>query len=375
MNNNLKTLNTEMEESLQKYVHSENISQVLVAVSVPNQKTMLFTNSKASLNKSEFPIASITKTFTAALTLKLFQQGKLKLDNNLGQYFPQYPKWSNITVQMLLNQTSGLPDYINTPNFFIKMAAHPRHLYSSQKLLEIAYNMKQNFVPGKGWAYSNTNYLLLGLIAEKSSGQSLSHLYNQYFFKPLQLNQTFYSAGYFPKDIETKMMPGFFAQYNATPTNMTWVQGAGGIVSTPDDLIIWAKEIYSEEIPQYFTMIKHYRMALSTGQATSDLNTPSNGFAVFSINTPYGIMWYTPGLASGYRNILAYFPCEGVFIVSSINNGNTQSTSTASLLNLMMNTISKNAVTRQAISHYQKTYSLPAYCQLPKPTTTTLPNF
>ena len=120
MNNNLKTLNTEMEESLQKYVHSENISQVLVAVSVPNQKTMLFTNSKASLNKSEFPIASITKTFTAALTLKLFQQGKLKLDNNLGQYFPQYPKWSNITVQMLLNQTSGLPDYINTPNFFIR---------------------------------------------------------------------------------------------------------------------------------------------------------------------------------------------------------------------------------------------------------------
>lgn len=217
----------------------------------------MFSNSQANFKKIYFPIASITKTFTAALIVKLSDQGKLTLTNTIGQYFPQYPKWGQVTIEMLLNQTSGLPDYINTPNFFIKMAHNPNHLYSAEELLNLAYQMTITFNAGQGWGYSNTNYLLLGLIAEKVSGQDLADLYNQELFNPLKLSHTLYSNAYYPKSIQQKMMPGFFEQYHATPNNMTWGQGAAGIVSTPEDLITWTKEIYMGSLPQYLQRISN----------------------------------------------------------------------------------------------------------------------
>lgn len=367
--------NAKIAQSLQDYVEAENVSQVMVAVSLPKQNTMVFTNSQANLKKNHFPVASLSKTFTAALILKLSQQGKLNLNDTLGGYFPEYAKWGHVTITMLLNQTSGLPDYINTPNFFTDMAKHPEHLYTSQELLTLAYKMPIVFLPGQKWNYSNTNYLLLGLIAEKVSQKTLPTLFNEELFIPHKLSNTIYSSGYYPQSVQNHMMNGYFAAYPSTPTNMTWGQAAAGIVSTPDDLITWIKAIYIGKQTGFRQAIKNNRIDLNTGKMNNDINTPSYGMGVFTINTPYGLLWYTPGMASGYRNILAYFPCEGVFIVASINNGHTSMAISAKLLTLIMQNLLSNKTYQGQIIVYQKTTELPEYCKMQKPASISLPIF
>ncbi|MGQ0568282.1 MAG: serine hydrolase domain-containing protein, partial [Armatimonadota bacterium] len=139
----------------------------------------------------QFRIASLTKTFVAVVVLQLVGEGKLSLDDAVENRLPGLvPNGRNITIRYLINHTSGLFDYVEDQNVFRRLVSNTSRVWSPQELIAVGTSHKALFAPGRGWAYSNTGYLLLGLIVEKVTGISLGEELRQRIFVPLGLRGT-----------------------------------------------------------------------------------------------------------------------------------------------------------------------------------------
>ena len=121
-----------------------------------------------------FQIGSNTKAFTAALILKLEAAGKLRLDDTIGRWLPQYPAWKDVTIRSLLNMTSPIPNYSETVEIGKIEVADIHHQFSDKDLIGfVDPGNGHSFPPATGWFYSNTNYILAGLIIEAASGMNV----------------------------------------------------------------------------------------------------------------------------------------------------------------------------------------------------------
>ena len=128
-------------------------------------------------------IGSITKTFVAALILQLVEEGRLSLKSRLSSWFPEYPFASSIRVRNLLRHTSGLADYFSNPDYARLVYRRPDHQWTPAEILGLV-RPQLLFPPGHGWSYSNTNYLFLGLIAERVTGHDLETELRRGFSSP-----------------------------------------------------------------------------------------------------------------------------------------------------------------------------------------------
>jgi D-alanyl-D-alanine carboxypeptidase len=133
-------------------------------------------------------IGSITKLFTAAVVLKLAEEGRLTLDEPLATWFPAYPGAARITVRQMMMHRSGLPEMLDTADARVAMAWPWRAPDPRKLAIDLASHSAKS-PPGGAYDYSNTNYLLLGLIAEKVSGRSLATLYRDIIFSPLKIER------------------------------------------------------------------------------------------------------------------------------------------------------------------------------------------
>jgi D-alanyl-D-alanine carboxypeptidase len=188
-----------LKASLQTYVNhwrSDNhVPGMALTVYQPGKQTLItITSGKRRLNPAApvtentfFQIGSITKTFTSAAILKLESEGKLSINNKIGKWFPQYPRWKNITIRQLLNMTSGINGYEANPEF---SKNELKKEWTTHDLINLAYKIRQYSQPGVKWHYSNTNYLLLGEIIEKVTHESLDSIFNRYFYSKYHLNHT-----------------------------------------------------------------------------------------------------------------------------------------------------------------------------------------
>lgn len=138
-------------------------------------------------------IGSITKTFTATVVLQLAQEAKLDLDARATKYIPGAPT-NGATVRQLLAMTSGVNNYTDDPGFLGQMTNDPTKLWTSEELLNFARRHKPYFAPGKGYHYTNTNYIMLGMIAEKVGGKPVGDLINERILKPLAMGGCSYPA-------------------------------------------------------------------------------------------------------------------------------------------------------------------------------------
>ena len=121
-----------------------------------------------------FRVGSLTKTFTATLVLQLAEEHRLSLDDSVERWLPRLVRNGDaISVRQLLQHTSGLYDYAADPVTFQPFATDPHYSWKPRDLVAIANQHTPNFAPGKGWGYSNTNYVLLGLIHPGSVGGSV----------------------------------------------------------------------------------------------------------------------------------------------------------------------------------------------------------
>ena len=146
-----------------------------------------------------FQIGSNTKEFTAALILKLEAAGKLKIDDTIGKWLPQYPAWKDVTIRSLLQMTSPIPNYSETVAIGEIQAADIHHQFSDRDLIGFVDPKNgEHFPTPSGWFYSNTNYVLAALIIEAASGMNYEEALTTMILEPLGLKDTFYANGPHP---------------------------------------------------------------------------------------------------------------------------------------------------------------------------------
>ncbi len=199
---------------------------------------------------SAFQLASTSKTLTAAAILLLKEQGKLKLSDNIQQFFPNFP-YHNITVQMLLTHRSGLSNYI----YFGEPYCDANNCYNGKtfdnnSVIQIMSSAKPELYasPNKKFEYCNTNYALLASIVEKISGLSFADFMAQNIFKPLEMNNTWVHNPKNDSIFKNKTVGHNASGYMEKETYADDVVGDKGIYSTVEDLFKWDQALYSEKI-------------------------------------------------------------------------------------------------------------------------------
>ncbi|MEV6912065.1 serine hydrolase domain-containing protein [Amycolatopsis sp. NPDC051071] len=191
--------------------------------------------------ESRIRIGSNTKTFVAAVVLQLVAEGKVNLDAPIERYLPGVVRGegndgTRISVRQLLQHTSGLPDYVRVTDIY----ANRWKSVEAGKLIKAAMTLKPDFAPGTGWTYSNTNYILAGLLVEKVTGKPVSTEITRRIITPLRLENTYYPRpgdtgikGPHPRGYETTET-GALIDY--TEQNPSWGGAAGAMISTGEDL-------------------------------------------------------------------------------------------------------------------------------------------
>ena len=192
---------------------------------------------------SAFHLASVSKTFTAMATLKLVEQGKLKLDDNIKSFFPDFP-YEGVTVKMLLNHRSGLPNYLY---FMQPLGWDIKQLCDNHDVLNylVKFRPPLTHQPDTHFSYCNTNYSLLGLIIEKASSKTYQEFLQHNFFTPLKMNDTYV---YTMADSQ-KAMPSY--NWKGQREGVTFLDkgfGDKNIYSTARDLLKWDQALYTNQI-------------------------------------------------------------------------------------------------------------------------------
>lgn len=197
--------------------------------------------------EDRFRIGSSTKTFVATVMLQLVAEHRVSLDDTVEHWLPGLVTaagndGNKITVRNLLQQTSGVPEYLNdfpeitsTANF----QAHRFTTYTGAQLVAIAMRQAPEFAPGTAWAYSNTNYILAGMIIEKATGHTWQHEVTRRIIKPLHLSRTVApstSSKISGRHLHGYSSFGFGPAIDVTALNPSAAGAAGAMISTTDDL-------------------------------------------------------------------------------------------------------------------------------------------
>ena len=191
-----------------------------------------------------FRLASLTKPFTAAAILQLQEQGLLDVNNTVDYYLPDYPHGSEITVNQLLNHTSGTPDYE-----FLRSLTALRNAVSLDDLIDIFADLPLEFPPGSQWNYSNSGYVVLTAIIEIVSGQNYADYLAEQIFQPLGMDSTGYedSDAILPHRAAGYTLEGAI-YHNSDFFDISNAAGAGGVVSAVLDMYKWDRALYSDSV-------------------------------------------------------------------------------------------------------------------------------
>ena len=187
-------------------------------------------------------IASISKAFSGAVALHLVQEGRLGLDDTIGRRLGgMMPRaWSKVTVREMLNHTSGLPDYTQSDGFRGQATTNPRGYVSPMQIIGWVRGTRLMFTPGSRYEYSNTDNIVVGLIAQRVTGRSFGQLLATLVFRPAGLRQTSFPTRRI--SLPKPFIHGYDVELGKPPQDVTtflspsgaWASGA--IVSTPADL-------------------------------------------------------------------------------------------------------------------------------------------
>lgn len=196
---------------------------------------------------AKFRLGSLTKQFTAASIMLLQERGKLKTSDLISLYLPNTPaEWSKITVRNLLTHTSGIPNFTDVSDYGTRVALLPT---TPEKEYLSFRDKPLDFQPGEKFSYSNSNYILLGMIVEKASGMKYTDFIQQNLFGPLHMNNT-------GIDSNTRILHHRVYGYNrannvvvnADYADMTVPFAAGALYSTTRDLVRWNNGLYGGKL-------------------------------------------------------------------------------------------------------------------------------
>lgn len=260
-----------------------------------------------------FRIGSITKQFTACAILKLAEENKLSLADNIHKYLPKYPtQRKDITIEHLLTHTSGIKSYTGLPEWTKEIRKKD---FEPLDLINEFKRKKLDFKPGEKFKYNNSGYFILGYIIEKASGISYEAYIEDNFFKLLGMENSYYGSA---SDIISNRASGYQENneqlQNASYLSMTQPYSAGSLLSTVEDLSIWNRAVFDLKVINEESMKKaHTPFLLNNGEPTR-----------------YGYGWFIGerfekptiehgGGINGFTTSGIYFPDEEIFIAAFSN--------------------------------------------------------
>ena len=258
-----------------------------------------------------FRIGSITKQFTAVAILQLAEQGKLSLQDDIKKYMPELPFKETITVEQLLNHTSGVKSYTNKPDFPSKMRTDMKPM----EIIQLTTGDTLEFKPGTKWNYNNTGYVMLGYIIEKVTGQTYEAYVQQHLFAPAGMSNSYYGS-------ESKIIKNRAKGYEKEGTvfqhsdyiSMTLPYAAGSLLSTVEDLWKWNKALYS------YKLIKKESVDKAITPYTLPDGTSTNygyGLSLSKVQSSNAIEH--GGGIPGFLTDAIYLPKEDVFVALFTN--------------------------------------------------------
>ena len=261
-------------------------------------------------------IGSVTKTFTGTAVLQLVDQGRISLQDPISRYVEGVPNGDVITLDQLGRMRSGLPSYTDDETFMKRLFADsPRgpdaFPFTSGQLLDVAFKHPVKFAPGADFEYSNTNTVLLGLVVEKVTGQSLADYLQQNVFDRLGLTETSYPPnGLMPEPFANGVTPSPDGRIvDATSWNPSWANAAGQIVSTYQDLKTWAAALGRGTLVNPQTQAQRV-------QGESIIPGVGYGFTIFDVHGWIGHNGDIPG----YATVLVYLPERDATLVVLVNS-------------------------------------------------------
>lgn len=259
--------------------------------------------------QTKFRIGSISKTFTAAMIFKAVEEGKLKLTQNIDSYFPTIKDAKIITVANLLNHRSGIHSFTDDENY-LEYNTNP---HSEVEMIAMISDGGSDFPPDSKGEYSNSNYVLLSYILQNTYGKPYGELLKEKITVPLELKDTYFGGAINLANNESNSYEFMGKWEKESETDSSIPMGAGGIVSTPTDLLMFMDGLFKGEI-----ISKESLDIMKT--ITDDYGSGLFQFPFYD-KTSYG---HTGGI-DGFTSVVGYFPKEdiGFAITSNGRNFNT----------------------------------------------------
>jgi D-alanyl-D-alanine carboxypeptidase len=319
-----------LEAVLDRTIAQPNIPGVMIRVIVEGQGD--WAGARGLSNRAEnlplgpndrFRFASITKLLVATVALQLVEEGYLGLDDTLENWLPgTVPDGNVITVQQLLNHTSGLAEYMDN-NFMRGIHAEPGRIWQPQELVHYALTKERLFAPGAPghWSYANTNYILLGLIIERVTQQSLAHEIQWRILDRLDMDLTAFDPG---EEKPGTLVRGYVGTQDSSAPNLSFAWAAGGIVSTPEEIARFGHTLFGGGLlkPETAALMRLFvpvsrdwsrdNLVYGLGMMQKTLCTCDE--SPFAAN-----VWGHTGALNGYRSAVWFAPEYGITIVVAIN--------------------------------------------------------
>jgi D-alanyl-D-alanine carboxypeptidase len=268
---------------------------------------------------ARFRIASVTKPFVATVVMELVGEGKLSLDDSVERWLPGLvPNGRNITIRELMNHTSGIYNFTDDPTLARTEIADPTRIWSPRELIAVATRHPPLFAPGTGWWYSNTNYVILGLVVEAVTRTPLEQQLRARIFDPLALASTSFVPWV---DTSGTLVHAFIGSgtlsdvpagtlIDATSAiNGSWSWGAGAIVSNGDD------------VTRFFSALMRGRILSANLLRLMKTVAPGfdYGLGLMRVQTACGVAYGHDGDLAGYRNVV-YATANGKRVVDLMVN-------------------------------------------------------
>lgn len=263
-------------------------------------------------------IGSETKTFTVTALLELVDEGKVGLDDPIGKYVDGVPGGDTITLRELAGMRSGLFNYSEDEDFFKALTSDPQRPFTPQQLLDYSFKHPVLFAPGEKFDYSNTNLILLGLVIEKEGKLPLGEYIQRHVLDPVGLRHTLFPTG---NEFPQPHAQGYTDQTadgkiaDTTDWNPSWGWAAGAMISTLDDLRVWARTVATGELPDGSTLISPATQKQRLTTPPTRIPGAGYGLGIFDVQGWIG----HNGSLPGYESLTLYLPAAQATLVVLLN--------------------------------------------------------
>ena len=305
-----------------------------------------------------FQIGSETKSFIATIMLQLEAEGRLSIQDPIGKYVSMIPDaWQTITIQQVLNHTSGLFNYADVEAFWESLIVSDfKKQWTSHELIDFSVNKTPYFSPGEGWKYSNTNYVLAGMVIEAATGKLVEEELKTRLFEPLHLSNTYYLPVAYNDDILQRLAHGYYPAgspsdepNDATGYNMSLANTAGAMVSTSHDTAIWLRHLLTTK--SVLTNAQRRKLMRRVNYIDGQplpISSKNSGYGLgikggFNPSIGMGEVWGHGGKTIGYISDMYWLKCNDIVVTTAANYvGREENSILADLVQFIQTSDTKN---------------------------------